>query len=75
MASYPSVDDVVNNTEKNETEHNEHAYQNAASEPEIHWRTYVALLAMVLINYVAVISLQAPPAVVSSLARTPEPRP
>ncbi|OAL54691.1 putative siderophore iron transporter [Pyrenochaeta sp. DS3sAY3a] len=70
MASYPSVDDVVNNTEKNETEHNEHAYQNAESEPEIHWRTYVALLAMVLINYVAVISLQAPPAVLNFIGNS-----
>lgn len=34
-------------------------------EPDIHWRTYVALVTMFLLNYVAVISLQAPPAVVS----------
>jgi hypothetical protein len=77
MVSNPRAHNVVvvSNFEKDDigvTEHNEcitssheNSYEDAELEPEIHWRTYVALLAMVLINYVAVISLQAPPAVVS----------
>ncbi|KAH7089425.1 putative siderophore iron transporter [Paraphoma chrysanthemicola] len=82
MASHPAVHDVgvVTNSEKSETgmtEHKEHVsssyehvYENAELEPEIHWRTYIALLAMVLINYVAVISLQAPPAVLNFIGNS-----
>jgi hypothetical protein len=34
-------------------------------EPEIHLRTWIALAAMFLLNYVQVFALQGPPAVVS----------
>lgn len=33
-------------------------------EPELHARTYIALAAMILLNYVQVLALQGPPAVV-----------
>lgn len=37
-------------------------------EPELHVRTYIALAAMVLLNYIQVLALQGPPAVVCSKA-------
>ena len=36
----------------------------ADAEPELHARTYIALAAMVLLNYIQVLALQGPPAVV-----------
>jgi hypothetical protein len=61
--------------EKNshEAQHLEHAktsslnleYNDDEKEPEIHARTYVALAAMFLLNFVQVVALQGPPAVVS----------
>ncbi|KAJ6442541.1 siderophore iron transporter [Purpureocillium lavendulum] len=38
-------------------------YANVDEEPEIHIRTYVALAAMLMLNYVQVIALQGPPVV------------
>jgi hypothetical protein len=40
-------------------------YNDVNEEPELHARTYIALLAMFLLNYVQVLALQSPPAVVS----------
>lgn len=40
-------------------------YQNDEEEPELHMRTYVALFAMFILNYVLVIALNGPAAVVS----------
>lgn len=40
-------------------------YDNDEEEPEIHTRTYLALLAMFTLNLVQVLALQGPPAVVS----------
>lgn len=37
----------------------------AEEEPELHLRTYVAWGAMILVNFVQVLSLQSPPSVVS----------
>jgi hypothetical protein len=42
-------------------------YDNGDVEPEIHFRTYVALFAMFMLNFVSVVALQGPPAVVSAL--------
>lgn len=42
-------------------------YDDAEEEPALHWRTYLALFALVMCNYVAVLSLQAPPAMVNCL--------
>jgi hypothetical protein len=55
-----------------EAQHLEHAktssrkleYNDDEEEPEIHARTYVALAAMFLLNFVQVVALQGPPAVV-----------
>ncbi|KAF2008792.1 putative siderophore iron transporter [Aaosphaeria arxii CBS 175.79] len=54
------------------TEHREHIpgsdqpdQADVQNEPELHWRTYCALFALIITNYVAVISLQAPPAVLN----------
>jgi hypothetical protein len=41
------------------------SYNDDEEEPEIHLRTWVALGAMWLLNYVQVVALQGPPAVVS----------
>lgn len=40
-------------------------YDNVDEEPELHLRTYLALTSVILLNYVQVIALQSPPAVVS----------
>lgn len=45
------------------TEHNL-VYDDVDEEPELHARTYIALLAMFLLNLVQVVALQGPPAVV-----------
>jgi hypothetical protein len=39
-------------------------YENAEEEPELHARTYLALASMFLLNFVQVVALQGPPAVV-----------
>lgn len=43
-----------------------HVYTDVDIEPEIHLRTYIALAAMLFLNYVQVIALQGPPVVVST---------
>lgn len=40
-------------------------YDNDEVEPEVHARTYIAVLAMALLNFVQVVALQGPPTVVS----------
>jgi len=40
-------------------------YNDDEEEPEIHARTWIALAAMFLLNFVQVVALQSPPAVVS----------
>lgn len=40
-------------------------YNDIEEEPEIHFRTYVAVAAMLILNYVQIIALQGPPVVVS----------
>jgi hypothetical protein len=40
------------------------AYNDVDEEPELHLRTYIAVAAMLLLNYVQVIALQGPPVVV-----------
>ena len=42
-------------------------YDDAEHEPELHIRTWIALAAMCLFNYVVVFALLSPPAVVSAL--------
>jgi hypothetical protein len=42
-------------------------YNDTEEEPELHARTYIALLAMFILNLVQVVALQGPPAVVCSL--------
>lgn len=40
-------------------------YNDIDEEPEIHFRTYIAVAAMLILNYVQIIALQGPPVVVS----------
>lgn len=40
-------------------------YDNIEEEPELHFRTYIAFGSMFLLNYVQVVALQGPPAVLS----------
>ena len=40
------------------------AYDDVDNEPELHARTYIALMAMFLLNMVQLFALQGPPAVV-----------
>lgn len=42
-------------------------YDNDEEEPELHARTWVALIVLFLLNYVQIIALQGPPTVVSLL--------
>jgi hypothetical protein len=42
-------------------------YNDTEEEPELHIRTYVALLAMFILNLVQVVALQGPPAVVCTI--------
>jgi hypothetical protein len=72
MSSKAATDDVNEKTSAEE-QHLEQVsksaadlvYDNDDEEPELHMRTYVALLAMFLLNLVQVFALQGPPAVVS----------
>ncbi len=43
-------------------------YDDEEHEPEIHIRTYFAVAAMLLLNYVQIIALQGPPVVVSVIS-------
>lgn len=40
-------------------------YAEVDKEPEIHWRTWVAVIALLLLNYVQVVCLTGPAAIVS----------
>lgn len=44
-------------------------YEDDDEEPELHARTYIALFSMFLLNYVQVLALQGPPAIVSGHQR------
>ncbi|SPN96516.1 uncharacterized protein DNG_00042 [Cephalotrichum gorgonifer] len=48
--------------------HENLSYCNIDEEPEIHRRTYAALLAIFMLNFVTVLALQGPPAVLSYIA-------
>jgi hypothetical protein len=54
------------NSERIDTDRGTLVYDDVDEEPELHARTYLALLAMFLLNMVQVVALQGPPAVVSS---------
>ena len=58
-ASDDQGDNMANVVEGNLT------YDNAEQEPEIHFRTWIAVAAMMLLNFVQIIALQGPPVVVS----------
>jgi hypothetical protein len=45
-------------------------YDNDEEEPELHAKTYIALAAMFLLNFVQVLALQGPPAVVSARVKS-----
>ena len=64
--STPSVHDEKAGEERTESATTTSAfdYDDDAHEPELHARTYVAVLAMFLLNMVQVLALQGPPAVV-----------
>ena len=50
--------------ERNVTSEENLVYDDVDEEPELHFRTYIALLSMFLLNLVQVFALQGPPAVV-----------
>ncbi len=54
----------ANHLEKTVSDEGNPVYDAADEEPEIHWRTWIALAAMFLLNLVQVFALQGPPAVV-----------
>ena len=58
--------DLSTNEQLKEIDGSDHnlRYDEVDDEPEIHLRTYVAVVAMFLLNLVQVLALQAPPAVV-----------
>ncbi|UNI23002.1 hypothetical protein JDV02_008844 [Purpureocillium takamizusanense] len=45
-------------------------YSNTEEEPELHLRTYIALLAMLMLNFVQIIALQGPPVVLESIGES-----
>ncbi|KAK9435055.1 siderophore iron transporter [Metarhizium brunneum] len=45
-------------------------YSDASQEPEIHLRTYIAVVAMLLLNYVQIIALQGPPLVANNMGKS-----
>lgn len=46
-------------------------YKNEEEEPQFHWRTVVACVAMFMLNFVQVVALEGHPAVVSLTTCTP----
>lgn len=67
------VHSLVQEKSSDDEKHLEHVpseinleYNDDEEEPEIHARTYVAVAAMFLLNFVQVVALQGPPAVVRS---------
>lgn len=64
----PSIaDHVEQNPTKNEpnpADEGNLVYDDLDEEPEIHLRTWIAMLSMFLLNFVQVFALQGPPAVV-----------
>ena len=52
------------------TSDNNLVYENVDEEPELHARTYIALAAMFLLNFVQIVALQGPPAVVCDHGNT-----
>ena len=65
-----SLDRVESFDEKQNSEDDDVAlgnlvYDHDEEEPELRMRTYIALAAMFLLNYVGIIALQGPPSVVS----------
>jgi len=62
------TDSMVNeqHMEKVDTNEGNLVYTDVDEEPELHARTYIALLSMFALNLVQVFALQSPPAVVSS---------
>lgn len=59
---------VPSNWEEQQSTH-DLVYDNADEEPELHFRTYIAIAAMFLLNLTQVFALQGPPVVVRD--RTP----
>ncbi|KAF2165538.1 hypothetical protein M409DRAFT_67325 [Zasmidium cellare ATCC 36951] len=44
-------------------------YENADEEPQFHWRTVVACVAMFMLNFVQVVALEGPPAVLTYIGK------
>ena len=59
-------EDTVDDEKSQPASESNLVYSNAEEEPEIHLRTYIALAAMLMLNYVQIIALQGPPVVVSA---------
>ena len=60
------ADSIGRELDVTKTEEGNLVYDDVDEEPELHTRTYIALAAFFLLNYVQVYALQGPPLVVSS---------
>ena len=62
----PSEDESSHHVEKIASSDANLVYDHNEEEPELHARTYIAVLAMFLMNFAQLFGLQGPPVVVSS---------
>lgn len=61
-AEKPSVNETTHDEPE---EYHNHSYDNEDEEPELHARTYIALAAMFLLNFIQAFALTGPPTVLS----------
>ncbi|KAB5576271.1 putative siderophore iron transporter [Coniochaeta sp. 2T2.1] len=65
-----SVEAQKEKTEGDDVTKNNLVYDNAEEEPQLHLRTYVAFVALIVLNYVQIIALQGPPAVLTFIGKS-----
>ncbi|OAQ78164.1 siderophore iron transporter [Purpureocillium lilacinum] len=63
-------EDTVDDEKSQPASESNLVYSNAEEEPEIHLRTYIALAAMLMLNYVQIIALQGPPVVLENIGES-----
>lgn len=68
LNSYEHEKELSQNTQ---SEQANLVYDDVEEEPELHARTYIAVAAMFLLNYIQVVALTGPPAAVSSAVSRP----
>lgn len=65
-AEKPSVNETTHDEPE---EYHNHSYDNEDQEPELHIRTYIALAAMFLLNFIPAFALTGPPTVLSYIGK------